>query len=41
MAIQAPARIGIDESAQFFIFDGIHQLQQGLTLLGIDTLERM
>ena len=33
MAIQAPARIGIDESAQFFIFDGIHQLQQGLTLI--------
>lgn len=33
MGIDAPARIGIDESAQFFIFDGINQLQQGLRLI--------
>lgn len=33
MGIDAPARIGIDESAQFFIFDGINQLQQGLSLI--------
>ena len=33
MGIEAPARIGIDESAQFFIFDGINQLQQGFSLI--------
>ncbi|MBN7819748.1 M24 family metallopeptidase [Bowmanella yangjiangensis] len=33
MGIQAQATISIDESAQFFIFDGINQLQQGLTLI--------